>query len=173
MTACLRSLNRYTALLGRWAFGVLALVLGSGAHAQKAPEIDYSVLLAPAFSGSQIKFVQEALLAHDPNCLVWPDEPTQRVVVRTSVPLVRAALQQQIAAAGLEVVSVDLVLPDDPQQRRAMILAAAGFPQFHDTGDPEQDQNAFATAKAAWIDADPARYEALLKALNGNPTEAR
>ena len=145
----------------------------SGLVAQKSAEIDYSIHFEPAFSGSSIKFVREALLASDPGCLIWPDAPTQRVVVRTTVPVNAVALQQDIPASGLHVVSIELLLPSDPQERKAMIMASMGFPTYLDTGHPEQDQNNYLTAKAAWIDADPARNEELMRALNPGQLEAR
>jgi hypothetical protein len=148
---------------------VLLLVPSLRSSAQKAPELDYSIHLEPEFTGSRIKFVLEALLAHDPSCLIWPDAPTHRVVVRTSVPVDEAALQEWIAPSGLHVMSIRLILPEDPQERSRMIMAAAGFPVYMDTGHPEQDQNNYATAKAAWIDADPERYAELMRALNGEP----
>lgn len=152
-----------------------AIALGPccfGIAAQKPAEIDYSIHLEPAFSEPQAKFVREALLANDPTCQVWPDTPTQRVVVRTTVLLDRPALELHIAPAGLHVLSVDLLLPADPQERKAMIMASMGFPHYEDTGHPEQDVNNYETAKAAWIDADPARYERLMSALNpAVPTE--
>lgn len=151
---------------GRWALTVVAFPLCCSLMAQKAGEIDYSIHLEPAFNGSEVKFVLEALRANDPGCLVWPDAPTQRVIVRTTVPLDESALEQHIASAGLHVVGVDLVLPDDPQERKAMIMASEGFPVYSDTGHPEQDQANYSTAKSAWINADPTRYERLMRALN-------
>lgn len=157
--------------------GVLMLLLflfASGSQAQKAAELDYSIHLEPAFTESQIKFVREALLGSDPTCLIWPDAPTHRVVLRTTVPLDQAALQAGIAQSGLQVVGTELILPDDAQQRAAMIMASMGFPSYLDTGNPEQDQYDYGTAKAAWIDADPERYEELMRALSpptGQPSE--
>ncbi len=138
----------------------------SALMAQKAVELDYSIHLEPGFTGSQVKFVREALLANDPSCLIWPDEPTHRVVVRTSVPIGLGALEAGIVQSGLHVVSIRLILPDDPQERTRMIMASVGFPLYADTGHPEQDQANFETAKAAWIDADPERYDELMRALN-------
>lgn len=168
-----RSLNRYHIPIGRCVVSGILFLSVFQLEAQKSAEIDYSIHFSPAFSSSEAKFVREALQANDPTCVIWPDEATQRVVVRTCVPLVQAVLQQQLAPAGLSVLSIDLLLPDDPQERKAMIMAAAGFPRFMDTGHPELDQNAYATAKAAWIEADPARYEELTRALNAGPTEDR
>ena len=157
----------------RFTLTALLCQFYSGLAAQKSAEIDYSIHLEPAFSGSSIKFVREALLASDPGCLIWPDAPTHRVVVRTTVPVNAVALQQYIAPTGMQVVSVDLLLPSDPQESKAMIMASMGFPTYLDTGHPEQDQNNYLTAKAAWIDADPARYGELMRALNPRQPEAR
>ena len=140
-------------------------------EAQKTTELDYSIHLEPAFTESQIKFVREALLSNDPGCLVWPDAPTHRVVVRTIAPIHPSALQSGIAQSGLQVVGVDLILPSDPQERAAMIMASVGYPTFVDTGNSEQDQNNYETAKAAWIDADPERYEELMRALSAQPEQ--
>lgn len=141
--------------------------------AQKPVEIDYAIRVAPAFSGSQIKFVHEALRAQDPQCLIWPDAPGQRIVVRMVVPLNTAELQQLIAPAGLQVVGVDLILPDDAGPRKAMIMASMGFPLFVDTGHPELDQSNYQAAKEAWINADPARYEELMRELNPAEQQVR
>jgi hypothetical protein len=142
------------------------LFVPSALSAQKAVELDYSIHLEPEFTGSQVKFVREALLANDPSCLIWPDEPTHRVVVRTSVPVDQPALEAGIVQSGLHVISVRLILPEDPQERSRMIMASFGFPLYVDTGHPEQDHADFETAKAAWVDADPLRYEDLKRALN-------
>ncbi len=168
-----RSLNRYQSPMGRCVATALVIVSGFHLAAQKPSEIDYSIHLSPAFTSSEAKFVREALQANDPACVIWPDEATQRVVVRTTMPLERAVLQQQIAPAGLSVLSIDLLLPVDPQERKAMIMAAAGFPRFNYTGNLELDQSHYAAAKATWIDADPARYAEMIRALNAGPTEAR
>lgn len=140
--------------------------------AQKPVEIDYSIHLAPAFTEAGTKFIHEALRAQDPSCRIWPDPPSQRVIVRTTVPLDRTAFEQAIAPGGAHVVSVDLLLPAGDSERRAMIMASMGFPVFVDTGDPELDQANYQAAKEAWINADPARYEALIRALDpGQPQE--
>lgn len=156
------------------AMGLLSLLFlltAMRSAAQKATELDYSIHLEPALTESQIKFVREALLSNDPSCLIWPDAPTHRVVVRTTAPVHQAALQAGITQSGLQVVSVDLLLPSNPQERAAMIMASVGFPTFLNTGNPEQDQNNYETAKAAWIDADPLRYEELMRALSAQPEQ--
>lgn len=141
--------------------------------AQKPVEIDIAIHLAPAFHEAQMKFVHEALRAQDPSCLIWPDLPTQRVIVRTVVPLDRAALEQAIAPVGLQVISADLVLPAGSAERKAMIMASMGFPAFIDTGNPELDQATYQAAKEAWINADPERYEELIRALSPGQPQVR
>ncbi len=168
-----RSLDRYLLSMRRVTFSGLLALSFSGLSAQKQAEIDYSIYLTPAFNEAQMKFVREALLANDPACSIWPDAPSQRVVVRTTVPVNEAALAQHIAPTGLQVMSVDLILPSDPRERKTMIMASFGFPQYQDTGNPEQDQNNYLTAKSAWVDADPARYEDLIRALNTGLIDAR
>lgn len=152
--------------MGRSLVITSLLLASSVLCAQKAVELDYSIHLEPGFTGSQVKFVREALLANDASCLIWPDEPTHRVVVRTSVPIDPGLLEAGIVESGLHVVSIRLILPEDPQERSRMIMASCGFPLYVDTGHPEQDHNNYETAKAAWIDADPDRYEELIRALN-------
>ena len=147
------------------------VLIAHGSAAQKATEMDYAVHLEPAFTESQIKFVREALLSNDPACLIWPDAPTHRVVVRTVAPIHQAALESAIMQSGLQVVGIDLLLPSDAQERAAMIMASVGFPSLLNTGNPEQDQYNYETAKVAWIDADPERYEELMRALSAQPEQ--
>ncbi len=169
MATLKRSAAQHPMWSGRHASSLVLLSLGLTVVAQKPAGIDLSIRMSAAFTESQTKFVREALLANDPECLVWPDIPTQRIVVRTVVPLDQAYLEQYIAPAGLHIQGVDLILPVDPQERMAMIMASFGFPVLADTGHPQEDQNSFAVAKAAWIAADPDRYDDLLRALAGSP----
>lgn len=149
---------------------VLTLGVMPDAIAQKSAELQYVIRVEPAFSGSTAKYIAEALLAIDPNSEVSVDVPSQRVKVRTSVPVAAQSLQAGLTGSGLQVVQVQQVLPTDPIARAETIMATFGFPIYVDTGHPEQDQANYATAKSAWIDADPARYQELMRQLYGEPT---
>ena len=146
-------------------------LMPSSATAQKPIELEYVIRLEPAFTESDAKYVQEALLAVDPRSVVSVDAPSQRVKVRTVVPVDVQGLQAGLGGSGLQVVNVHQVLPDDPSARSEAIMASFGFPFYVNAGSPEQDQAAHEAAKSAWIAADPARYADLLQALNGNPDQ--
>lgn len=119
----------------------------------------YFIELQPVFSVSDAKHVHEALMANDPGCSVSVDIPTQRIKVRTAIPVVAEHLQASLAGSGLHVVSVTPYSTKSPVARSEGGHAGGGFPVFVDTGNPAQDQANYAAAKAAWVAADPGRYE--------------
>ncbi|MCB0790635.1 MAG: hypothetical protein H6595_01825 [Flavobacteriales bacterium] len=152
-------------LLRKGTLLLALLALGhTPVHAQKTAPHDLLVQFA-GLNAEKEKFVYEALLAFDPDMLLSISIPLQRAKVRTVAAIDRNELEAQLAPQGIHVVHVDGPTGAGPEGRSAP-AGAQGFPQYIDTGHPEQDADNYATAKAAWIDAHPEAYQQLQPALN-------
>lgn len=134
----------------------LLLLAALPSAAQKPVDHDVLITFSGLVNDHGYKIVRSALHEVDERALVSISIPLQQAKFHSSVDIDQAMLASICAPYGIQVVSIDR-LDIDPV-RRSLLHVLPGFPEFIDTGHPEQDAADYAARKQAWIDAHPDRY---------------
>ena len=83
---------------------------------------------------------------------------SQQTDTQTKISKAKKAECTKAPVSSSNLKNSEVTMPDD-------------FPQFIDTGNPEQDNATFAEAKRRWIEANPEKYKALNPKMEVTPEE--
>ncbi len=134
------------------------LALCSAALAQKPVEHSYLIELSGMPDRSHEKVVISAIKDQDPNALISVALAIQQVKVRAWAEIDPQQLAQAIAPWGISIVHFNPLWPLLIEERSLGQVQLPGFPNFIDTGHPEEDAADYQQRKLLWIGAHPDLY---------------
>lgn len=130
------------------------------AWAQKQVPHNYLVELSGLSDRGRSKVVLAAFNDQDPQALCSISLELQQVKVRMLPVLDRAALEARLATGGMTIVRINDLTPVPLMDRTMDITQQPGFPQYVDTGHPEEDAANYRQRKIEWLNAHPASNQA-------------
>lgn len=129
--------------------------------AQKPLANVYFIHFSMVVSGTQEKFVHEAMRAQDPDPILVIDPPAQCAYVNTMARLDRTQLQSELNACGLIIDHFERIMDEAPVLRSERPRVIEAWPAYVSTGDPVMDNARYDLLKRVFIAEHPEAYEGI------------